>query len=133
MRSLSGAFNSDSEKKGSSLIAKSVEPEETVPRKILEDDYEFIREYAFRMKLKMLEATDKIYKKIRDEIEKKSTSIINIDVDEIDVTNQKSIRLSTEFNDYLKYLNKETRIPMKFIISFFIQYFKGELEKEMKN
>ncbi len=136
MKSLSGAFNKNNNdnksKEISALFTKNVESEETVPRKIFESDYEFIRNYAFRKNIKMLEATEIIHKKIRDEVESKSPSIINIDGDLLDGAKEKSMRLSVEFINYLKYLSNETRIPMKFIISFFVQYFKEELEKEIK-
>lgn len=133
MKKLSSAFGKKEQKKTPTLVLPTKVGEATVPRKIDESDHDFLKEYAFRKRYTMLEATEGLFGKIRKEVEKKSTSIIVVDVEGIETKGEKSIRLSADFNDYLKTLSHETKVPMKFIFSFFIEYFKKELEIEMKN
>lgn len=133
MKKLSSAFGKKEQKKTPTLVLPTKVSEVTVPRKIDELDHDFLKEYAFRKRYTMLEATEVLFGKMRKEIEEKSTSIIIVDVEGIETKGEKSIRLSSEFNDYLKTLSHETKVPMKFIFSFFIEYFKKELTSEMKN
>lgn len=130
MKKLSGKFSKKEKTDTPTLIIPTTKTEETVPRKINQSDYEFLRLYAFKSQITVLQATDKLFQMIKNEVENKSTSIIKVQEDN-EKKPEKSIRLSKEFNDYLKGLSFETNVPMKFIISFFVQYFKKDLEKEM--
>lgn len=132
MKKLSGVFGKNKKEETPTLVLPTTVGD-TVPRKIDESDHDFLKEYAFRKRYTMLEATDVLFKKIQIEIEEKSNSIINVDVDGIETKKEKSIRLSSEFNDYLKTLSHETKVPMKFIFAFFIEYFKKDLEREINN
>ncbi len=130
MKKLSGKFTKKEKTDTPTLIIPTTKTEETVPRKINKADYEFLRLYAFKKQITVLQATDELFQMIKNEVENKSAAIIKIQEDN-DKKPEKSIRLSKEFNDYLKALNFETKVPMKFIISFFVQYFKKDMEKEM--
>lgn len=130
MKKLSGKFSKKEKTDTPTLIIPTTKTEETVPRKINKSDYEFLRLYAFKSQITVLQATDRLFQMIKNEVENKSTSIIKVQEDN-EKNPEKSIRLSKEFNDYLKGLSFETNVPMKFIISFFVQYFKKDLEKEM--
>lgn len=132
MKKLTGAFGKKKKEETPTLVLPT-KVGDTVPRKIDESDHDFLKEYAFRKRFTMLEATEGLFGKIREEIEEKSISIISVDVEGIETKGEKSIRLSSEFNDYLKTLSHETKVPMKFIFSFFIEYFKTKLESEMKS
>lgn len=130
MKKLSGKFSKKEKTDTPTLIIPTTKTEETVPRKINKSDYEFLRLYAFKSQITVLQATDRLFQMIKNEVENKSTSIIKVQEDN-EKNPEKSIRLSKEFNDYLKGLSFETNVPMKSIISFFVQYFKKDLEKEM--
>lgn len=130
MKKLTGAFGKKKKEKIPTLVLPTKVGNETVPRKINEVDHDFLKEYAFKRRLTMLDATEHLFHKIKEEIETKSTEIINLD-ESMEFESEKSIRLSTEFNDYLKGLSHETKTPMKFIFSFFVEYFKRDLEDEM--
>ncbi|MCW1929557.1 hypothetical protein [Bhargavaea beijingensis] len=125
-----GKDKKQGDQKVSTLILRK-DDEQTVPRQIKASDYEYLRLYAFRTNQKMLDATNHLYKRIKEEVEEKTPSIIK--VDEVQREEQKSIRLSVDFNNYLKYLSSETRVPMIHILSFFLDYFRVEMELDMNN
>ncbi len=132
MKKLTGAFGNKKKEETPTLVLPT-KVGDTVPRKIDEMDHDFLKEFAFKKRFTMLEATEGLFGKIQNEIKEKSTSIISVDVENIETKREKSIRLSSDFNDYLKTLSYETNIPMKFIFSFFIEYFREDLKREMNN
>lgn len=129
MKKLSSAFSNDDTKKKSSALTKEniVKVEETTPRKINESDYEVIRKFAFDNKLSMLEATEYLYKEIDEIYFTQKDKLCNADLEYFKSTNQKSIRISSDFNNYLKEKSNETRIPLKFILSYFINVLRERL------
>lgn len=121
-------FGNKSEKE--EILIKGKDDEKTVPRQIKASDYEFLRVYAFRTNQTMLDATNELHRRIEKEVKEKTPSIIK-KTDGGQKKEQRSIRLSVEFNDYLKYLSSETRVPMIHILSFFLEYFRVEMELDM--
>lgn len=132
MKKLGGAFGKKKKEDTPTLVLPT-KVGDTVPRKIVESDHDFLKEYAFRKRYTMLVATEDLFERMRKEIEEKSTSIIEVDLEGVETKGEKSIRLSSDFNDYLKTLSHETKVPMKSIFSFFIEYFKKELKSEMES
>lgn len=129
MKKLSGAFTKNDNRKKSTALTKKrvVDVESTTPRKINESDYEIIRRYAFENKLTMLEATENIYEEMKKLYSSEKENLRSIDLEEYTSPNQKSIRISIDFNDYLKEKTNEIRVPSKFILSYFIKHLKDEL------
>lgn len=124
MKKLSGAFkNIETKKKSSTLINKA---EDSMPRKINESDYEFIRKYAYENNLSMFESTEYIYEEIREKYENQKDSLLNDNLEDYKAKALKSIRISKEFSEYLKSKTNETRIPSKSILSYFINNLKNE-------
>ncbi len=125
MKKLSGAFNNaETKKKSSTLIKKA---EDSIPRKINENDYEFIRKYAYENNLSMFESTEYIFGKIRDEYENQKDNLLNDNLEVYKSKTLKSIRISNDFNEYLKSKTNETKIPSKSILSYFISILKNEI------
>lgn len=129
MKKLSNAFTDNDKRKKSSALTKKrvVDVESTTPRKINEKDYEIIRRYAFENKLTILQATENIYEEIKTIFPEKKEHLSNIDIEEYTSPNQKSIRISSNFSEYLKEKTHEIRVPSKFIFSYFIEQLKEEL------
>lgn len=126
MKKLSSVFKNDNKKKSSALT--NVKAEETTPRKINEDDYEVIRTYAFQNKLTMLQTTELLHEEIQKSFEDKKDSLCNMDMEEFQSPNQKSIRISVALNEYLREKSNEIRVPSKMIFSFFVNNLKSNIK-----
>lgn len=134
MKQLSGALaNTKENKKKSTTLTEDVEVEKTTSRKIFKEDYELLRKYAFFTETTVTEALNMIYGKLSEEIKIKGPGILpEITKEEIESEEQKNIRISVDFNKYLKELSKETKIPAKYLLSVCIDYYKAFLVEEIK-
>lgn len=135
MKSLSGALaNTRENKKKSSTLTEKVEVEKTTSRKIFMNDYELLRRYAFFTNQTVTEATEIIHEKISKEIAEKGVAILPpLIKEEIESEEQKNIRITVTFNQYLRDLSKETSIPAKYLLSVCLVYLKDYLLDEIKN
>lgn len=134
MKQLSGALaNTKENKKKSTTLTEAVESEKTTSRKIFKEDYELLRKYAFFTDTTVTEALDMIYGKLTEEIKTKGAGILpEVSKEEIESEEQKNIRISVNFNKYLKDLSKETKIPAKYLLSVCLDYYKDFLVEEIK-
>lgn len=134
MKQLSGALaNTKENKKKSTTLTETVEAEKTTSRKIFKEDYELLRKYAFFTDTTVTEALDMIYGKLTEDIKTKGTGILlEVTKEEIESEEQKNIRISVNFNKYLKDLSKETKIPAKYLLSVCLDYYKDFLVEEIK-
>lgn len=125
MRKLSNTFMGKNRRTTPTLVLPT-KAGETAPRKINVEDYEIIREYAFKNKITMLDATERLHNKLKILYEKDKNILDYVSKNEHKESEQKSIRLTTNFNDFLKMLSNESRIPVKYIISHFIKEILGK-------
>ena len=75
----------------------------------------------------MFESTEYIFGKIRDEYENQKDNLLNDNLEVYKSKTLKSIRISNDFNEYLKSKTNETKIPSKSILSYFISILKNEI------
>lgn len=134
MKPLSGALSkSKGNKKKSTTLTVNVESEKTTSRKIFNEDYDLLRKYAFFTDTTITEALDMIYHKLSKEIETKGSDILpEAEKEKFEGEEQKNVRISVDFNQYLKELSKETKIPAKYLLSVCLDYYKGFLVEEIK-
>src|SRR5690606_10896247 len=89
--------------------------------------------YAWSTDQSVTSALNEVHKRLKETVEKKGSAIlIPIEKEEVEGEAQKNIRISAEFNQYLKDLSKETKIPAKYLLTVCLKYFKEELVVEIK-
>lgn len=116
MRELDSVFK-EKKSKPASLVRQN--KNEAIPKKIYEDDYELIRNYAFHNDITMTQTTERILNYINEQnINNYDDFFKNVEerADEI-----KSMRMSKKFFKKIKEINHITRIPMLQLISFCVQ------------
>lgn len=132
MKSLGSLSNNGSKKKSSTLI-ESVEVETTTSRKIMKSDYDLLKRYAFYTDQNMTSALNVIYNKISKEINNKGYQILPTVNEDNESSEQKNVRISVEFNRYLKELSFKTDIPAKYLLTSCLSYLKDDLIEDIKN
>lgn len=134
MKQLSGALaNAKENKKKSTTLTENVEVEKTTSRKIFKEDYDLLRKYAFFTDTTVTEALETIYSMLSEEIKNKGIGILTeVSKEKFESEEQKNIRISVSFNQYLKDLSKETKIPAKYLLSVCLFHYKDFLEGEIK-
>lgn len=126
MKELDDVFQNKTKKKASvlteSLKTKKVK-ERAMPRKVHFEDYEAIRLFAFKNRITMLEATEELFNKAKNEIENSKTNFYNKVSDvkySLDSNDLKNVRMSNEFIKFLKELSVKTDVPSLNILSYFV-------------
>lgn len=134
MKKLSGELaTSQTPKKKSTTLTQGIDTEKTTSRKIFLSDYKLLDLYAWSTEQSVTSAMNEVHKRLKEAVEEKGSSILNpITKEDIEDEAQKNIRISAEFNQYLKDLSKETKIPAKYLLTVFLKYFKEELVVEIK-
>lgn len=134
MKQLSGALaNTKENKKKSTTLTETVEAEKTTSRKIFKDGYELLRKYGFFTDTNITEALDMIYNKLKKDIETKGSNILpEVDKEKLESQEQKNVRISVSFNQYLRDLSKETKIPAKYLLSVCLEYYRDFLVEEIR-
>ncbi len=134
MKKLSGELSkSETPKKKSTTLTQGIEMERTTSRKIFLSDYKLLDLYAWSTDQSVTSALNEIHARLMVIIKEKGFSILKpIDKEKIDGEEQKNIRISADFNQYLKMLSKETKIPAKYLLTVCLEYFKEELVAEIK-
>lgn len=134
MKKLSGELSqSQTPKKKSTTLTQGIDSEKTTSRKIFLSDYKLLDLYAWSTDQSVTSALNEVYKRLKEAVEEKGSAIlVPIEKEELEGEAQKNIRISAEFNQYLKDLSKETKIPAKYLLTVCLKYFKEELVIEIK-
>lgn len=134
MKKLSGELSkSQTPKKKSTTLTQGIDSEKTTSRKIFISDYKLLDLYAWSTEQSLTSATNEVHKRLKEAVEKKGSSILNpIKKEDKEGEAQKNIRISADFNQYLKDLSKETKIPAKYLLTVCLEYFKEDLVAEIK-
>lgn len=134
MKKLSGSLANDIKpnKKATSFIQKASSAKETTSRKILIEDYEYLRRYAFHTDSNVTAVLDKIYELMQPVIVEKGLEILDLPEEKTkgDKNTDRNVRISVNFNKYLKELSLDTNYPVKVLLSTIVDLAKETLEKE---
>lgn len=112
---------------------QEIDTEKTTSRKIFLSDYKLLDLYAWSTEQSVTSALNEIHNRLKVVIKEKGVSVLNpITKEDIEDDSPKNIRISSDFNQYLKDLSKETKIPAKYLLTVCLEYFKEELIGEIK-
>lgn len=134
MKKISGKLSkSQTPKEKSTILTQGIGTEKTTSRKIFLSDYKLLDLYAWSTERSVTGVLNEIYSRLKKVIEEEGVSVLPlINRDEIEGEEEKNIRISMDFNQYLKTLSKETRIPVKYLLTVCLMYFKEEMVAEIK-
>lgn len=134
MKKLSGELlTTQTPKKKSTTLTQGIDTEKTTSRKIFLSDYKLLDLYAWSTEQSVTSALNEIQNRLKDVIKEKGVSVLSpIEKEDIEDDSPKNIRISSDFNQYLKDLSKETKIPAKYLLTVCLEYFKEELIGEIK-
>ncbi|MDJ0333279.1 hypothetical protein [Planococcus sp. S3-L1] len=134
MKKLSGELSTtQTPKKKSTTLMQEIDTEKTTSRKIFLSDYKLLDLYAWSTEQSVTSALNEIHNRLKAVIKEKGVSVLNpITKEDIEDDSPKNIRISSDFNQYLKDLSKETKIPAKYLLTVCLEYFKEELIGEIK-
>lgn len=134
MKKLSGELSTtQTPKKKSTTLTQGIDTEKTTSRKIFLSDYKLLDLYAWSTEQSVTSALNEIHNRLKEVIKEKGVSVLNpISKEDIEDDSPKNIRISSDFNQYLKDLSKETKIPAKYLLTVCLEYFKEELIGEIK-
>ncbi|MGE6370588.1 hypothetical protein ACQKDB_15790 [Planococcus kocurii] len=134
MKKLSGELSTtQTPKKKSTTLMQEIDTEKTTSRKIFLSDYKLLDLYAWSTEQSVTSALNEIHNRLKVVIKEKGVSVLNpITKEDIEDDSPKNIRISSDFNQYLKDLSKETKIPAKYLLTVCLEYFKEELIGEIK-
>lgn len=134
MKKLSGELSTtQTPKKKSTTLTQGIDTEKTTSRKIFLSDYKLLDLYAWSTEQSVTNALNEIHNRLKEVIKEKGVSVLSpIAKEDIEDDSPKNIRISSDFNQYLKDLSKETKIPAKYLLTVCLEYFKEELIGEIK-